>query len=296
MDTRTLNQKLQQILARPAPKAGLTRLPGLGILSFTMGHKIRSVSLPQSAVIFVLDGAKTIFCGQDSMRIRAGEGFLLPARMETTVENTPDGHSGRYSALCLTYGEAMIARAATGRPPNNGFPTRPLEALQIPCDAIIESSLRHLMEMAAATPENEPLLALCREELLLVVADKTDCMPLLWQAASSWSSRCSSVMGMDPGREWTIRGIAEKLGTSERTLRRHLNNEGDGFTQILREVRLNAGLALLQVGNTSVGEAAYRCGYNSASRFAGLFRERFGVSPSEVLQYTAVSGQPLAES
>ena len=103
-------------------------------------------------------------------------------------------------------------------------------------------------------------------------------------------------MGMDPGREWTIRGIAEKLGTSERTLRRHLNNEGDGFTQILREVRLNAGLALLQVGNTSVGEAAYRCGYNSASRFAGLFRERFGVSPSEVLQYTAVSGQPLAES
>ena len=85
MDTRTLNQKLQQILARPAPEAGLTRLPGLGILSFTMGHKIRSVSLPQSAVIFVLDGAKTIFCGQDSMRIRAGEGFLLPARMETTV-------------------------------------------------------------------------------------------------------------------------------------------------------------------------------------------------------------------
>ncbi|MGE4424726.1 MAG: helix-turn-helix transcriptional regulator [Pseudodesulfovibrio sp.] len=90
--------------------------------------------------------------------------------------------------------------------------------------------------------------------------------------------------------------MAARLGASERSLRRHLSREGTSLTDILREVRLNSGLALLQTGRVTVGETAYRCGYNSASRFAGLFRERFGVSPSRVAQYNAVLGPPLAGS
>ncbi|WP_342663748.1 helix-turn-helix transcriptional regulator [Desulfovibrio inopinatus] len=261
-----------------------------------MAHRIHSVCPSKSAIVFVLGGMKTVTRGEERITVRSGEGFFFPARMETTIENIPDGQTGRYEALCLTYDEDMIARVAAEHPHSASAPVHTLESFRIPCDGVIESSAAHVLEMAASDQENERLIALCREELLLVVAGKTDCIAFLWEAASSWSSRCSALVGMDPGRAWTAEGIAERLGTSERTLRRHLKNEGTGVTHILREVRLHTGLALLQVGNTSVSEAAYRCGYNSASRFAGLFKERFGVSPSEVLQCCAVSGQPLAES
>jgi len=293
MDTRPLYRKLLTALSRPAPETGLVPMPFLGMISCAAAHRLHAVSLPQSSVVLVLQGTKTVLRGPESVTVDAGRAFLFPSRMETTIENVPDRESGLYVALCLAYDEAMIARAAKGRA--DPAPS-PLESLRLDCDRTVEMALAHLLDMAAAEPENERLLALCREELLLLIGERTGCLPLLWNAVSTWSARCGAIVGMEPSREWTADALAARLGTSERSLRRHLSAEGTGLRDVLRDVRLSAGLGMLQAGSTSVGETAYRCGYNSASRFAGLFRERFGVSPSEVLRYNAGSGQPLAGS
>ncbi len=296
MDIQPVRHSLKKIISTTTPETYLTDLPFLGVLSFTTAHKIQSICPIQTAIIFVLDGTKVVTRGEERIEMRQGEGFVFPALMETTVENIPDEHSKRYSALCLIYDENMIARVANTQTKQRKTLSSDLNSFRIPFDESIEKTTIHLMEMAAEHAANERLLCLCREELLLLVTEKIGCIMFLWQAASSWSSRCSAIIAMAPEREWTVQALAEKLNTSERSLRRYLSNEQTGFTHILREVRLNAGLALLQNGKTSVGETAYRCGYNSASRFAGLFKERFGISPSDVLSFSAVSGHALAGS
>jgi AraC-like DNA-binding protein len=264
------------------------------MVSSVTSHRLLSVSLPQSALFFILSGTKTIIHGENRITLKTGQGFLYPARLETIIENCPDSSNGRYLALCLVYDEDMLGRVASSGPKTRlSFS---LEALKMDCDTHVGSSLNHLLHMAAASPDNERLLSLCREELLLLIAERTDSLPLLWSAVSTWSSRCCRLISMEPGRPWTAEAVAARLGTSERSLRRHLSEENTSLRSIFREVRLNSGLAMLQTGTATVGETAYRCGYNSASRFAGLFRERFGVSPSQVLQYNAVLDQHLAES
>ncbi|QGY39046.1 helix-turn-helix domain-containing protein [Pseudodesulfovibrio cashew] len=293
MDSLTLCRKLKTLMSTDTGETGCNPLPFPGTLSFTRTHRLHAVCPPQSAVVFVLEGTKTVTRGHERIEVRSGQGLLFPARMETSIENRPDSGSGRYSALFLPYDEAMIARAMTGPGPD-AAPMPPLDGLRLDCDPVIGNALIHLVEMATEGG-NDRVLDLCREALLLLIADRIDCLPLLWTSARTWSARCGSVIGMNPGRDWTARDIAERLGTSERTLRRRLSGEDCGLRRILREVRLNTGLGMLQSGRTSVGEVAYRCGYNSASRFAGLFRERFGISPGEVLR-CAASGQPLAGS
>ncbi|BCS89461.1 AraC family transcriptional regulator [Pseudodesulfovibrio sediminis] len=294
MDTPATTRHLHKVLGATKPDS--CQLPFLGMVSSVTSHRLRSVSLPQTALVFVLSGTKTIIQGQERLVVKAGEGFLYPARLETIIENCPDKENCRYLALCLTYEEDMLGRVASGCSGSDRAPSFSLERLKMDCDALVESSLNHLLHMASANSKNERLLSLCREELLLLASERTDCLPLLWNAVSTWSSRCCRLIGMEPGRAWTAEIIAARLGTSERSLRRHLKEEDTSLRDIFREVRLNSGLAMLQSGSANVGETAYRCGYNSASRFAGLFKERFGVSPSQILQYNAVLDQHLAGS
>ncbi|MEZ7197366.1 AraC family transcriptional regulator [Pseudodesulfovibrio karagichevae] len=295
MDTSAIIRRLRTLAGRTALGDGHVDIPHLGLISSAVTHRLHAVSLSRSALFVILKGSKSVVRGNERTVLKAGEAFLCPARMEITVENCTDGTGGGYIALCLTYDEETIGRMAareTGPTP----PAFSLETLKTPCSPLVEASLDHLLLMAAADPGNEGLLALCREELLLLTAGGTGRLPLLWDAASTWGARCARLIGMEPGRGWNAEAVAARLGASERSLRRHLSREGTSLTDVLREVRLNSGLALLQTGHVTVGEAAYRCGYNSASRFAGLFRERFGVSPSRVARYNAVLGPPLAGS
>ena len=53
-------------------------------------------------------------------------------------------------------------------------------------------------------------------------------------------------------------------------------------SRCVREVRLEAAMALLQGTGLQVSEIAARCGYDSHSRFSAAFRERFGYAPSHL--------------
>lgn len=294
MHVNDIASRLQTLLLAP-PEPGLTDLP-FGSVFCSTSHALRSITVLWSAAILVLGGRKTIWRGQEHMQAEPGQMFLLPSQMEISIQNQPDPGTGRYMALCLPFSEDMVAAAAAGceAPESNAFPD--LETLRVDCDEVLAITIAHMLDMARFDPGNARLLRLCSEEILECIARRTPGLPYIWQATTTWSARCSYLLSMEPGRQWTAADIADKLGVSERSLRRNLSAEDASFRHLLQNVRLNAGLGLLQNGAANVGEAAYRCGYSSASRFAALFKERFGVSPSEVLQYNAVSGQSLAES
>lgn len=271
----------------------------LGRIFCTKYHRLHSVALPNTSAIFVLSGEKKVMSDGDTLPVGAGEVFICPASQKFSIENNPDSITQQYIALCLSFETDMIARvlsrqAESGR--GNRAGRLSLENLKMDSDDLLQMSLKHLLEMIRHMPDNSHLLQLCMEELLVLIADSISVLPALWEVASTWQARCSGLVALDPARKWTAGDIARALGTSERTLRRHLQGEGASIRNIMRDVRLGSALALLQTNTVTVGEAAYRHGYNSASRFAEVFREQFGVSPRDVLQCNADLRQSLAES
>jgi AraC-like DNA-binding protein len=69
---------------------------------------------------------------------------------------------------------------------------------------------------------------------------------------------------------------------SEATLRRRLAEKSETLSGILLDLRMSAALSLLQATEDSIAQVALSVGYESPSRFAQRFRERFGFSPSQV--------------
>lgn len=283
-------------LVQGTPGQGDTLLPHVGMVSCFLRHRLRSVSMPRSICALVLSGSKVLSVGEDRLVASEGDMFLLPAQFEVTIENNPDPARGRYLALCLTLDAETLASVAarTGL----AAPAAPfsLRSLRVEQDAPLLASLAHLLDMAAACPANERLLALCMEAFLLLVSERAHCFAALWRAEEAWRARCARLVSMDPAKAWTSSGVAGRLGVSERTLRRNLLREGSSLRQVLQGVRLNAALALLQSGGAGVAEAALRCGYESPSRFAALFRERFGVKPSDIGRFKAGTERNLAVS
>ncbi|MDR3640577.1 MAG: helix-turn-helix domain-containing protein [Humidesulfovibrio sp.] len=284
-------EHLDRVRAQLATLRGATRqISGVGWVCSIARHRLHTVALPQCAAVVVLEGRKLLFRGQERLETSAGQLLLIPAQVGLTVENIPDPASGRYTALVLEFEEKLLVRVAAATPTPDEPPSGDCECWRVPLDAPLASSLAHLLDMGLVSVGGERVLSLCREELLTLLSERSGFLPRFWPASTSWRARCAALLGADPGREWPAVEVASRLGVSERNLRRNLSAEGVGLRTLLRDVRLNTALGLLQSGRLNVGEAAFRCGYASPSRFAVRFRQRFGMRPSDLLRQNAEVG------
>jgi AraC-like DNA-binding protein len=90
-----------------------------------------------------------------------------------------------------------------------------------------------------------------------------------------------------PDADWTVAALAAHFHVSESTLRRRLGVSGVSLAALVREVRLETALGLLQTTALPVGAVAQHCGWASHSRFTAAFQERWGVAPSVVRAHGA---------
>jgi AraC-like DNA-binding protein len=80
--------------------------------------------------------------------------------------------------------------------------------------------------------------------------------------------------------------VARSLGLSRRSLRRHLEDCGTQFSDILADCRDRAAMRLLAAG-CGIEETALRLGYADATAFSRAFRARQGLPPGRWLQAQA---------
>ncbi|MGZ4565473.1 MAG: AraC family transcriptional regulator [Blastococcus sp.] len=75
--------------------------------------------------------------------------------------------------------------------------------------------------------------------------------------------------------------VARSLGVTQRTLHRHLTEEGESFSDIVNETR--GGLAERYLANErySLTDVSQSLGFAAPSTFSRWFRGRFGVTPSQ---------------
>lgn len=81
--------------------------------------------------------------------------------------------------------------------------------------------------------------------------------------------------------------IAQQLNMSERSLRRHLQDEQANYRDILKNVRMEIALNLLKQPYTNMTDISQRLGFTDTSNFSRAFTQWFHMSPSQYRQQLA---------
>lgn len=76
-------------------------------------------------------------------------------------------------------------------------------------------------------------------------------------------------------------GVAKRIGTSERTLRRRLDGEGTSYQRLLSELRTELAGRYMQEEQISIDEIALLLGFSDRSSFNRAFRQWTGQNPTE---------------
>jgi DNA-binding response OmpR family regulator len=83
--------------------------------------------------------------------------------------------------------------------------------------------------------------------------------------------------------DFNVNVLCKKTGISRPQLYRKLQAlTGQSVHEFIRTVRLKRAAQLLETGQLSIAEVAYRVGFNDPHYFSRCFKKQFGVSPSKV--------------
>lgn len=240
---------------------------------------IRTVPMFDTTLLVVEQGTKTLHHGTFRLVIPAGAAVLVSAGSRVDVGNSPDLHSGHYRARALGFAAAVIPTTATlvALPGGNAPPWQGIAADIVNSDGFQAALAHGLAGLEDARLPDAVVRHRLQEILLVLQAAGVPC-PLPQRELVR--DQVWRLVAQAPDHPWSLATVAQAMVLSEATLRRRLAEEGLSFRDILTESRLVRGLDLLQTSRQSITAVALACGYESPSRFAERFRQRFGISPS----------------
>lgn len=85
----------------------------------------------------------------------------------------------------------------------------------------------------------------------------------------------------DPARGWTLQRLAHVLHTAPRTLQRQLAREGQRFSGLLAQARLNHAAHRLTDSDAPLAEVGYLSGYADQPHFTRQFHAHTGLTPAQ---------------
>lgn len=254
-------------------------------------YRIRTLTMHHALFVAVIGGRKCLHAAD--RRVAAGhrEGVLVAQGTQWDVINDPDGQR-QYEALALAFDDAILRdfdSLAIARPA-----TPVMSAHVARVDDELMDAVRRTLPPATHTPVADALLRHRIMEVLILLAGRG------WRFTSghalSWPDRVRQLVSQRPDGEWSVASVADLFHVSESTLRRRLESSDTTLAALIREVRLEAALGMLQTSEMPVSEVARRCGWDSHSRFTAAFQQRWGVLPSVVRARLKESAQALTES
>ncbi len=110
----------------------------------------------------------------------------------------------------------------------------------------------------------------------------SDLMRVCFEKTTSLSRRVDRFLEMNYYRDVSLDELAQEMGLSKYTLcHRYKEERGKTVIEQLTELRIGKAKTLLGVFSFSVAEIANLCGFNSASYFIKMFKEKTGKTPLE---------------
>jgi len=128
------------------------------------------------------------------------------------------------------------------------------------------------------------LASLCEALLALALRGATTNPVPPWTAVTDPGLRAVvDAVASEPGRSWTISGLARVAGVSRATLVRHFSAAtGMGVAEFLTRTRMTIAADLLTGTERGLDDIAGTVGYRSASAFGKAFRDATGSTPSQL--------------
>jgi AraC-like DNA-binding protein len=254
--------------------------PGVGLAANVVQQsplRLSSVTVDTPALILLRHGRKTLASGTRRWRAERGDAVVVAAGQSLDIENTlsPDG---LFEACWVVWDAALVAQAEA----------RVRDARELADVAVLRhvspdftSAIDRAVEAIGDGPALPDTIAAHRlTELLLWLAELG--VRLAPGRQASTSARLRGLIAATPASPWSVAQAADRIATSESTLRRRLVAEGTSFNAVLADARMSLALTLLQSTERPVADIAADVGYESPSRFAVRFKRRYGFAPSVV--------------
>jgi len=253
------------------------------VRSFKQRMRMRQVYKPSLCV--VLEGAKEIILGEDTLRYGAGQclavGMTLPATGHI-VEASPDAP---YTGLTLELDVAMIRDVleqleAPPAPPASSGPC--LFVRQVD-DPLAECLLR-LLRMCD-TPAAIPILfpSVMREICYWLLSGPNGGELRKLVEPGSNAARIAKALHLlheNVARTLRLEQLAEVARMSLSSFHQHFKAMTSMTPlQFQKQLRLLEARRLMVTENKNVAQAAYQVGYESASQFSREYSRMFGVAP-----------------
>lgn len=288
---KMIDQLRAHVYASPESALG-----AVGVFHCHQAQSLHRVPIHHPSMVLVLSGQKRVSLSQQDRVCQQGDVVLLPAGSEVLMENIPCPKRQEYFALCIGFSPDTLERFAKGYGDRIDWSQqRPLLTSRAP-DALLLAISQRLSwcfdHDNTELDQNDVLSDLRQQELLAICAEHKLLGQLLLSKQPLWQQRVSSVVSLDLAHEWRIQMVCDRLGVSESVLRRALQKENTRFRDILEQARLVAALSLLQELSISVADVASSVGYQSQSRFTERFKQRFGLTPSELKNSRELKKQP----
>lgn len=233
-------------------------------------QKITNVPISKPLLIIVLSGYKEL--GKtENIKCDAGSFIFLANSSSIHMRNIPDQEE--YFALLIEFDFEDF----NDLPQNAGTSQN---YVQGQLNSLLESALHQFIDFSLVAPPSA--FKFRKRELLELIyySGYTNIAKL--NMNTSLSEKVQAFICDHLSTELTAEFIAAQLFMSSSTLRRKLKSEGNSIQDIRNRVRLGHGLHLLQTTNSSIGNIAFECGYQSQSRFTEQFKNLFGITPREL--------------
>ncbi|MBX2855972.1 MAG: helix-turn-helix transcriptional regulator [Rhodobacteraceae bacterium] len=267
--------------AATQPRAAASKPVAAARITQARTARFADLCFTDALAVFVEHGEKIVLQSQaqdpETQDLRAGPGdaILFAPGALFTIENRVWGEAD-YAATVIRYPDAAL-REVFGAAENRTAPqVQQIQASVLGASFGLDGVKRAMND--PDLPENVLQHRLI-EPLLWLKAAGAVARPA---ALKSARAQIQGLIEREPSHPWRAQEIAERLAVSEATLRRQLSRTGDSFSKILRNTRLEQGLALLQTTEESITEIALTCGFATPSHFSQAFRQRFGCMPKAI--------------
>lgn len=239
--------------------------------------RFSKVVVDSPALILVRHGTKSLRCGGQRWTLEDGDAIAIAGGQSFDVSNRLSA-ARLYEARWLVWDRAVIEQFAPASPTEQPLTgAKVLKQVGAEFAAAVERAV-----VAVAEPSGCPDEVARHRLAELLVWLSLAGVRFAAQRSTTITSALRALFGAATAQAWTVPQVADRLSMSEATLRRRLAAEGTRFGDLLADVRMSQAMTLLQSTEQPVAHIAWAMGYESASRFAIRFRERFGFAPTAI--------------
>jgi AraC-like DNA-binding protein len=258
---------------------------GVGVTAGIVQHselRFSRIVIDRPALIVLRHGTKTLQSAGGQWSVKAGEAIALAGGQSFDVTNRLSD-AGSYEARWLIWDPAILARYERSAHELNAHERCPLvgAAALGKLDTHFASAFERALEAIGQVQDIPADVAQHRlAEVLLWLSLRGVHFPVA--DSPTLAMKVRRLFETSLAQQWTATAVADRLALSEATLRRRLAREGTTLGDLLTDVRMSFAMVLLQSTQHAVNRIALQVGYESASRFAIRFRERFGFAPTAI--------------